>query len=754
MLLSLVLPVLLSVLGLFYSSLPSYSGQVFLAGLTNSVQITRDKLGVPTVTAANRHEALLGLGFAHAQDRLWAMDVLRRTAQGRLAELLGAEAFEIDLFARNLGIHQLAEAAEKRLDVSTAADLKNYAEGVNAAVRRLTVLPPEYQLTWSRFEDWTPRDSLAILQLMGVKWGFEFLRYHLIKLVGAELTAILLPIEEWKHPIISDVVDSVPQPTGDLLINQEATGSSAQEEPLRQSGFHTGSGSAWVVSRQHTQSHKPIIACDASTAASIPSLWYLATLKYSHMIISGGTLPGVPSILTGRNDNIAWTLTPLQADTIDLYLERLKPANPLEYQFNSTTFLPLTFREETIKVRGEREPRLVQFEATKRGPILKKFSSAPRLFDTHFVANGVDTVISLRWTLYEVEDTTMEAFIQLMEAKDAGGVKAALKGVAAGAYGVLFASGNDDIGFQAAGKIPNISHRDKCANLPLAGWDSRNDWFGIIDYWDLPSIHNPPKGYIIAAQNVPNSPSYRHRISLGCEFTDYRAARIDQLLFDRIKRGELLTAATMVAIQRDEYSPTAEALLPSLLKLADDKAAKLAVVSTLNQWDFVMSKDRVEPTIYEEILTRLVKRLLEDEIKNTEVLRSLINSQGLLTFMIRTFKLNENGGPERWCDSILTSTKESCSQLVSSILQEVNKLHLPKWGTAHEAQLAHNPLSGRNWRFFFHRTVPLGGGEDTINIQSFSRSDGFEATVGTSLRLVMDLGTDKGYWGLATVRTR
>ena len=753
MLLSLVLPVLLSVLGLFYSSLPSYSGQVFLAGLTSQVQITRDKLGVPTISAANRHEALLGLGFAHAQDRLWAMDVLRRTAQGRLAELLGAEAFEIDLFARNLRIHQLAEAAEKRLDMNTATDLKSYAEGVNAAVRRLSVLPPEYQLTWSRFEDWTPRDSLAILQLMGVKWGFEFLRYHLIKLVGAELTAILLPIEEWKHPIISDAADSVQQPTGDLLTSQEVTGSSAQEELLRQSGFHTGSGSAWVVSRHHTQSHKPIIACDWSTAASIPALWYLATLKYSHMIISGGTLPGVPSILTGRNDNIAWTLTPLQADTIDLYLERLKPANPLEYQYNSTTFLPLTFLEETIRVRGEREPRVVQFEATRRGPVLKKYASAPRLFDTNFLANGVDTVISLRWTLYEVDDTTMEAFIQLMEAKDAGGVRSALKGVAAGAYGVLFASENDDIGFQAAGRIPDISLRDKCANLPLAGWESRNDWLRIIDYSELPYTLNPPKGYIIAAQNVPKAPSYRYSMSFGCEFTDYRAARIDQLLSERIKHQEPLTAAMMVAIQRDEYSPTAEALLKLLLPLADEKAARLAVVSTLKQWDHIMSKDRVEPTIYEEILTRLVKRLLEDEIKNSEVLRSLINSQGLLTFMIRTFATNGNGNPERWCDSILTSTRETCSQLVSSVLQEVNKLHLPKWGTAHEAQLAHNPLSGRNWRFFFHRTVPLGGGGDTINMQSFSRSEGFGATEGSSLRLVMDLGTDKGYWGLATVRS-
>ena len=749
MLLSLVLPVLLSVLGLFYSSLPSYSGQVFLTGLSQPVQVSRDKLGVPTISAATRQDALLGLGFAHAQDRLWAMDVLRRTAQGRLAELLGGEAFELDLFARNLRIPILAAEAEKRIDAVTLGDLKSYAEGVNTAVRRLSVLPPEYQLTWSRFEDWTPRDSLAILQLMGVKWGFEFLRYHLTKLVGAELTTTLFPIEQWRHPIIPEA-DSTPQSTGERLIGEEISGSSAHKEGLQSSGFHSGPSSAWVVSGRFTNSHKPIIACDMSSAASIPSQWYLASLKYNHMTVSGGTVPGVPAILTGRNDQIAWTLTSLQADTIDLYLEKLNPANPLEY-LQGAAYQALSFHQETILVRGEREPRTVQIEATRRGPILKKFSSSPRLFDTNFLSNGVDTVISLRWSLYEVEDTTMSAFLQLMEVKDAGSVRGVLQRVAAGAYGVLYASVTDQIGFQAVGRIPNISRRGKCADLPLAGWEPNNDWNGVVDYWDLPSVLNPAKGYIIAAQNVPIGASYRHSSSLGCEFTDYRAARIEQLLSDRIRQGELLTLSAMVAIQRDEFSPTAAALLPALLLLADEKAKQLAVFSALHTWNFVMSKDQVEPTMYEEVLTRLAKRLLEDEIKNSEVLDSLLNSQGLLTFLIKTFGREGNGSAERWCDSILTPVKENCTHQVSTVLQEVSKLHLSKWGSAHEVQLAHNPLSARKWRFFFHRTVPVGGAGDTLHVEGFSRSEGFGATVGSSLRLVMDLGTGKGVWGLATV---
>ena len=749
LLLSVVLPVLLSLLGVFYSSLPNYSGQVFLTGLKQQVEVTRDRLGVPTVTAATRQDALLGLGYVHAQDRLWAMDILRRTALGRLSELLGSEAFEIDLFARNLRIHALAEAAEKRLDATTSEDLKSYAEGVNAAVRRLTVLPPEYQLTWSRFEDWKPSDSLAILELMGVKWGFEFLRYHLTKLVGAELTSVLLPVEQGQHPIVD--VSGEKHITGERLATEEVSGSSAHEETYRPGGFHAGPSSAWVVSGRFTQSHKPIIASDISTTASIPAQWYLANLKYSSLTISGGTVPGIPAILTGRNDNLAWTLTSLQADTIDLYLERLNPANPLEY-LQGSAYHPLTFHQEDIFVRGEREPRHVQIEATKRGPILKKFTSAPGLFDTNFLSNGVDAILSLRWSLYEVEDTTMEAFIQLMESKDVSGVRVALKGVAAGAYGVLFAGVNDDIGFQAAGRIPNVSRRGKCANLPLEGWVHSNGWDGIIDFWDLPYIINPAKGYIIAAGNIPINSSYRYITSLGCDFSDNRSTRIDRLFARYIGNSELLTAAIMVSIQRDEYSTIAATLLPAILSFADEKARTLSVYSALQKWDFIMSKDKIEPTIYAELVSKLLRNILEDEVRNTEVLNALINSPSALHFLTVIFGSSTgNKGPERWCDSVQAAGSVTCSQLISSILQELNKKHHLKWGIAHEISLSHTPFSNSNWRFFFHRTVPIGGSTDTVHVEWYGRSRGFEVNIGSSLRLVMDLGTGRGYWGLATV---
>jgi len=507
-----VLPSFLCLFGFFYSSLPSYSGVYYLHALDNRVTITRDTKAVPVITAATKGDALFGQGFVHAQDRLWSMDITRRTALGRLAEIFGEEALELDTFVRNVGIGRLAAKAVEEMKPATLLEVQRYADGVNAYVRKQHTLPCEYFLTWSYFEDWKPVDSVAITQLMGLSWGFEFLRAKLSHLVGKEVADLLLPydLQEKTPYIIND--EDLPKhirtseaQTGNVPTEEEKyTGSTAHfrsQSNSEDDGNGLGKGSnSWVISGKYTKSGKPIIANDTHWPIRIPSLWYLITLKVGTLAVSGGSAPGIPGVLTGRNDILAWTATIAHGDTLDLYIERRNPHNPSEY-LHYSGFRPITLFEERIFVKGRSQPVIVTFERTHHGPILKDYTRAPSALGT-FLPFDPSLTLSFRWTLAEVQDTSMETVLSLFDAQNVAQLRNALSKLTCCSMGILFASVTNEIGFQMTGRIPNTSHRKQFSNAPLEGWKEENEWRGIVDFQDLPFVLDPAQGFIVAANNM------------------------------------------------------------------------------------------------------------------------------------------------------------------------------------------------------------------------------------------------------------
>ena len=446
---TIVLPCVLCLFGFFYSSLPSYSATYYLQAIDNQITITRDGAAIPTITAATKGDVFFAQGFVHAQDRLWTMDVARRMALGRLSELFGMDAIELDTFARNMQINRLAAQTIAHMKPSTLIELQKYADGINSYVRKQHVLPCEYFLTWSYFEDWKPIDSVAMMQLMGLTWGFEFLRVRLSHLVGKEVADILLPYDlKDKTPYIIEDADlprhirAAEQSKPSHSHEQKHTESFRTSQPpyTEEDGHGLGKGSnSWVISGKHTKSGKPVIANDTHWPTRATSLWYLITLKQGTATVTGGSVPGVPGILTGRNDILAWTITMTHADTLDLYMEKRNPQNPNEY-LHFSGYRPITTFEEQIVIRGRSAPLTLTFEKTHHGPILKEYTSAPGALGQPYLPTDPSVTLAVRWTVAEVEDTSMETMLSLFDAKNIAQARNALSKLVCCSLGILFAS--------------------------------------------------------------------------------------------------------------------------------------------------------------------------------------------------------------------------------------------------------------------------------------------------------------------------
>ena len=759
-----MLPVLLALLGVFYTPLPSYSGVVYLAGLSDQVTISRDSHGIPAIHANTRSDLLFAQGYVHAQDRLYAMDLLRRMARGRLAELLGVAALEADIFVRNIGVHINAEKTLESLSESELADVLSYSNGINAYVKRSSMLPWEYILLWAKFEPWQPIDTISCVHLLGVKWGHEFLRYQLEKTVGEEIASLLLP-------------ETLPQQLATFVIRDEDMPEDIYRKPDREQGRRrdgmqtetgelrgiskerysteqkaaVGAGSnAWVISGNFTKSGKPLLATDTHMPSALPCLWYLLSLHLKDRFLSGGSIPGLPSIFTGRNNNFAWGITALEADTIDVYVEKRNPKKPYEYLYN-TEHVEFKYRTERVKVRGEWREREVVIEETNHGPVLKDYGDGPLLFDTKYLPNSIDQTISIHWALSDAPDTTLRALLSLWEVRTIPDLRKAFSLVSCCTMGVVYAS-DKDIGYQATGRIPDVDYRDKVGNKPLEGWNVDNHWDKLLPSDKLPYVINPSRGFIVAANNEPGE-AYIHKKSLGTDFLHHRAKRITDLIEKAIRTGVKLSIADMVAIQKDEYSVVAAAILPTILSYANESAAVTLAYQSLVHWNYVMSKEAVEPSLFQVLLTKLMRSLISDEVLNEQVLDAVVDSPAFLDFVYVLFEGSERVDRERWCDQVKTKEKESCRGLISRLLLELDRQSVPAWGQLHETQLPCFPFSSSIWlRPFLHHTVPAGGAMDTVNARDFRRGKEpqFTSWSGPNIRLIMDMAGE-GVWGIETV---
>lgn len=678
-------------------SLPKTQGEIQVAGLGTAAEVLRDRHGVPHIFAASLEDAHFALGFAHAQDRLWQMEMNRRIASGRLSEILGAGALDADRFMRTLGLRRVAEANLRGYDDETRRLLDAYAAGVNAFLATDPVLPPEFVLLDVTPEPWSPIDSIVWTKVMA--WDLagnyrsELLRMRLSRTLGVERMQELLP------PYPGDA--SFPLP--DLKALYSGMEKSPPPAPVFSEAGALGASNSWALAGSRTASGKPLLANDPHLGLTAPPVWYFAHLHAPGMDAIGGTLPGVPAILVGRNERIAWGLTNTGADVQDLYLE------PFGSRF--------TEHEELIKVKGALDERL-NVRRSRHGPVVSDVSrnaleATPRGF-----------ALALAWTALAEDDLTMQAALRLSRAASWKEFLAAGRTLHAPPQSVSYADAEGNIGFVAAGRVPLRKPQNDLRGLaPAPGWDERYDWSGYIPFEELPQALNPPQGQVVLANHKIVPPGYRHHITTEWQ-PPYRARRIQELLSQKEKFG----LTDFQRMQADVVSLAVRDLLPYFKS------------PLLKDWDGTMAADRAEPLIMAAWWREFARALYGDELG--QAFRPNWAARAVFTH-------NVLSAQSHWCDDVRTAPVETCEQLLASSFEKSKEeLHRrygenPRWGEAHVARHRHRPFTRQPWlaRIFDIR-VPSGGDAYTINAGASDFGDEAEPFANRhapSLRMIADL---------------
>ena len=683
----------------------------------------RDAHAIPHIFAQSAHDAYFAMGFVHAQDRLWQMEFQRRLAAGRLSEIIGTRTLDIDKFIRTLGIPEASAAAAKALSPNGRAALEAYAAGVNAFIStRSGALPLEFILLGASPEPWRIEDSIGWTKMMA--WDLsgnafeEALRARMAAFLSAEQLAVLWP----------------EYPTSDLGQDREAL---RQIAPLLRkvatvfpSRPVDGLGSNnWVMSGAHTKSGKPLLANDPHLRLSTPSLWYLAHLKAPGLDVIGGTLPGIPTPVLGRTDQIAWGFTNTGPDVQDLYLERLDPADPKQY-LTPDGPRPFVERTEVIKVKGEADVTLVVRES-RHGPIVTDLLEK----SDGFVAK--DQVVAFAWTALAADDITPQAGIKLSSAKDWAGFLEAGRDFVAPQQNIVYADREGHIGYLAPGRVP-IRQSD-IGWLPADGATTEGDWISAIPFEDLPQRFDPPEGRIVTANNRIVDPDYRYFIARDFS-PPYRADRINELLDAQEKHD----VESFASIQQDMRARGLMKLLPLLLdhaKAATPEAQ--AMLDRLKTFDGTMAADKAEPLVLMTWLRHLMRALFADELKDTFEDYWAIQVDPMVLALTKL---------PAFCDDVTTEAKEDCATIISaSLTQALADLARRygadsaswRWGEAHAVQAQHRilgqvPLIGP----LFEIDMPHGGEKDTVNAGGYdvtNETDPFRQIHGPGYRAVYDL---------------
>jgi penicillin G amidase len=696
---------------LFWRAMPAYSGRETLPGLSAEARVWRDDYGVPHIFAASMDDAMRSLGYLHASERLFQMELQRRVGQGRMSEFAGADLLNVDKFMRTLGFYREAEASFAALSPMAQKRLQAYAEGINAFLDgHGSALPPEFLISGARPEPWKPADSLVIGKLLSLElsnnYKLEALRAHLRQKLGPEQAAWMFPGMKPGAPITTEPA----------LTSTHASSESIEDQIGALIGVSHGASNEWVVAGSRTVTGKPILANDPHLELGAPILWYLARIVTPEGSVKGGTIPGTPIVLLGQNDSIAWGFTTADTDVQDLFIETVDPSNPSQY-LTPDGAKPFETRDEIIHVKDAVDVKLT-VRATRHGPVLSDVSK-----DLASLAEP-GKAIALGFTGLGDRDSTMEAVIRLNAARNWDQFLDALRLYQTPTQNIVFADDSGDIGFFSPGLVPLRKSGDGLA--PVDGASGAFDWIGMIPFEQLPQLHNPEIGFAFNANNanVPDD----HQPTFGQDWEEnFRARRIQQFM-DTIDKHSLDTSAAM---QADHLSLAAKDLQPFIAMIAPtDERARQAQALLMN-WSAVMDKDRAEPLIFAAFLGALHRILLVDKTGVAMEDKGPFAATTLISLM--------RDHPS-WCDAP-GKPDPDCRKALGQALDEGLALLVKRdgadmsqwrWGAEHVALLQHRvfghvPLLDRvsdlsvpsSGGFY---TLDRGGGFDTPPDKPFART--------------------------------
>ena len=720
---------------------PVTEGGIAVEGLAGEVSIERDEAGIPTVRGANRDAVLFGLGFVHAQDRLWQLETHRRIGAGRLSEAFGLGALDNDKFLRALGVRRAAAAQWAQLGDDARAAVLAYTAGINAfVVGHMRARPPEFLILGLHPEPWTPEDTLAWGIMMawdlGGNWTNELLRMRLALTLPVGRINELLPPYPGEKPLATRDYAALYR---ELKVSGELGKQALLDAP--ESGVEGVGSNNWVVAGSHTVSGKPLLANDPHLKLTAPALWYFARLEAPGLKVAGATMPGLPMVVLGQNERIAWGFTNTNPDVQDVYLEQIKPDDASRYRTPDGWAAFQSFAE-TIRVKGQGDVKLA-VRATRHGPVISDAGTAV-VAGLGGAASGPAYALALRWTALDADAGSIDAGLAL---SGAGSVAEFIRGAEkykAPMQNMVVADVDGGIGFIAAGRVPlRRKDNDLRGLVPAPGWEARYDWVGFLDPGKTPREIDPPRGWIATANHRITSADFSNFITSEWA-VPYRQQRIEALLKARPKHDK----ESLRQIQTDVVSLAAQRLLPWLRQAKPTHALGAPAMQRLAVFDGEMRAGDAAPLIFAAWARELTRAVFADEMGGDDAYLRQVGRSDFRAALEGVLERNDAW----WCDDKTTPAAETCEQLISRsldrALDELQQRLGPdlarwQWGTVHQARSEHRPFSKvKALAPWFELRTATGGDNYTVNVARYhlKGDEPYLNEHAASLRAIYDLG--------------
>lgn len=728
---------LIIVSGIKKKALPAYDGELKINSLISEVTVYRDERGMPHIYAANEHDLYFATGYIMAQERLWQMDLIRRATTGRLSEMFGDEYIQTDLFLRSLDMTTKSKMVLSNETPGITDCIQAYADGVNAYINNAgKKLPPEFKILSYKPDEWKLEDVANIIGYMG--WDLaagnlasDIFIYRLKQELGEEKAGQLIP--DWK--VAATPVFPEFRLEDESL--KEALSFLSSLDKLKALGINSFSGSNnWAVSGAKSTTGKPLFSNDMHLGLSSPGIWMqMHQVIAGKLNVTGVVIPGEPFVVAGHNEKIAWGLTNLMVDDIDLFAETINPDNENQYLFNGE-WRNMVVRKEIIRSKTGRIDTLI-LKFTHRGPVISGFRDIK------------DAVLTMRWSGYDPSDE-IKAVYEINRATNWNEFRDGVKYFSSISQNFAYADVDGNIGIVTGGGIPV---RKGNGSIIRKGETDEFDWKGYVPANQLPFSYNPVSGFVSSANNNAVNDDYPYYISFSF-YVPYRIDRINQMITEKEKLG-IDDFKRMVT---DQHSAYAALLTPFILRLservADMNTLEAQAFKTLQDWDYDMSADKISPTIFEFFLINFAPSLLKDEL--SELFNQLPGS--IKDYYI--YRILKNG-EDQWVDDITTPDVESLGDIIFiTFRKEIGQLEENygsdisnwAWGKIHKIVIEH-PLGTVKLldRVFNFNSDSYGVGGSNHTVCPYTYREGFKVTDGASERHIYNTANwDESYTVIPT----
>jgi len=709
-------------------SIPDYDADWQVTGINGPIEIVRNTAAVPHIFGDTDADVFYGLGFAHAQDRLWQMLITRRTAQGRLSELFGDSTIQIDDLLRRLDIYGHATRSVEALDADTVAALEAYSAGVNGWLRLVGTEAlgrgaPELFLFEPEISPWRPADSVAVTFMMAL----QLAQHHEEEVLRAR-ASLALPEPERLRDLMPDApgpgtaeLAELPayETLFDAVLPRFADLETSPRHPLHPNVLGRGRGGAsnvWAATPERAAASGALMANDPHLGLTAPTIWYLARLELESGGVIGATIPGMPAILAGRSDRLAWGITSANLDDIDLYIEELNPEDPEQYR-TPDGWAEFRTDRRVIEVAGG-DPITITRRWTENGPVIP---------GVHFNFGAVTPpghVMSMAWTALIDENTSIQTGMRLMRAGTIEEGLAAGEDFVAPAQNLMLASADGRIAMQVVGQMPwRLNAHQTQARMPSPGWIADNRWQGVTQYFANPRFIDPEGGILGNTNNKMVDRDFPLHVSFSWGDTQ-RITRLRRLMEAR----DVHTRDSFIEAQLDTVSAAARNILPLVARdlwftgeTAPDgtpERRRQRALALLAEWNGEMNEHLPEPLIFAAWMRELQQRLIRDDIGPLAGAFEQVEP----IFIERVFRDVE--GASIWCDVRPSTADETCTDIARIALDDAlqfleerygNDIESWRWGAAHEAQHDHPVLGDtRLFSWIVNIRQPTSGGDFTL----------------------------------------